>query len=730
MARIPVVREQTVRQQGFQAATMQAPPAAAMGVNLEPALTQLDDMAARWQDEANQVATMDADSALQEWENEYLYNPESGALNARGRNAFGLPEQSLSDFDKRASEVAANLNNDRQRQAFQKTVQARRAQIQSTVNRHVSRETEVYASEQTQSYVQRSREAAALNYNDPERIGMEIERQWGAIYAQGRREGWSPEAMATAREQAVSNTQRVVLEQIMARDPGAAMRRYAQVAPEMLLADRQALAPAIKQVSIRQQARSVVGAITGQGSTGPDGVWARIIQQESGNRQFGRDGQPLTSSAGAIGVAQLMPATAPEAARMAGLPWDEELYRTDADYNEQLGRAYFDNMAGKYDGDVFLAAAAYNAGPGMVDDWINGTNKTGKNSGFLRLGDPRKGEISHADWVAAVPFNETRNYVQTVTRNADPEPQQAASRAQQLAMLSGLPKEVRDIARDEIDVQWEAYEAQKEERYTAAQEEIEGGALVDNLAPELVAQLTNTQLSALRARSRELNGIQPENNWERWTQLNMMSDSELAAIADPYTELRPLLDDTHYNRALGMINEAKGNAGDNLSTSSTLTFKNRVSNAAISADIIPASGQPSKSQAERFALFERAADLRVNAWERNEGRKASSEEMTRILDDMLLENVNTGGREFFRFGSLPGIQLGGRGDRYGFELEEDEIANARIPERDIPESDIEMISNLLTSNGHAPSRALIERAFAQYRLNNREAFFEIIQRGE
>ncbi len=118
-----------------------------------------------------------------------------------------------------------------------------------------------------------------------------------------------------------------------------------------------------------------VGGTSSQGYVGgpvsADQTWSRMIGAESGGRQFAANGQPLTSSAGAIGRAQVMPSTAPEAARMAGLPWDENRYRTDANYNEALGRAYYTNLVQRYGGDAEKAAAAYNAGAGRVDRAIS-----------------------------------------------------------------------------------------------------------------------------------------------------------------------------------------------------------------------------------------------------------------------------------------------------------------------------------------------------------------------
>lgn len=112
----------------------------------------------------------------------------------------------------------------------------------------------------------------------------------------------------------------------------------------------------------------------------------RVKQQESGGDQS------AVSSAGAVGVMQVMPDTAPEAAALAGLPWDENAYRTDAAYNELIGIAYLSELLRKYDGNVELALAAYNAGPGRVDAAISENNP---------------------NWLASLPA-ETQDYVARV----------------------------------------------------------------------------------------------------------------------------------------------------------------------------------------------------------------------------------------------------------------------------------------------------------------------------
>jgi hypothetical protein len=94
---------------------------------------------------------------------------------------------------------------------------------------------------------------------------------------------------------------------------------------------------------------------------------SRVRNIESGGHQFDKQGRPLLSSAGAVGIMQVLPSTGPEAAKLAGLDWDETKFFNDAEYNDKLGRAYLGSMYNKF-GSPQLAAAAYNAGPGRVQE--------------------------------------------------------------------------------------------------------------------------------------------------------------------------------------------------------------------------------------------------------------------------------------------------------------------------------------------------------------------------
>ncbi len=88
-----------------------------------------------------------------------------------------------------------------------------------------------------------------------------------------------------------------------------------------------------------------------------------IIRQESA---FQAD---VLSSAGAVGLMQLMPGTAADTARREKLPKPRRVDLTRPSLNVRLGAAYLARLVKGYDGDYFRAVAAYNAGESAVARW-------------------------------------------------------------------------------------------------------------------------------------------------------------------------------------------------------------------------------------------------------------------------------------------------------------------------------------------------------------------------
>lgn len=112
------------------------------------------------------------------------------------------------------------------------------------------------------------------------------------------------------------------------------------------------------------------------------------------------------SGAGALGLLQLLPGTAKEVARKAGMPFSAARLTTDPAYNATLGAAFLAEQLGRFDGSYVLTFAGYNAGPRRAREWVE------------RYGDPRGADVDAVvDWIERIPYHETRAYVQRVMEN-------------------------------------------------------------------------------------------------------------------------------------------------------------------------------------------------------------------------------------------------------------------------------------------------------------------------
>ncbi|WP_245964067.1 lytic transglycosylase domain-containing protein [Roseovarius spongiae] len=113
----------------------------------------------------------------------------------------------------------------------------------------------------------------------------------------------------------------------------------------------------------------------------------------------------VTSGAGAQGLMQLMSGTARDVARDLGIKHEAGRVQGDWAYNARLGATYLAQLSDRFDGNVVMISAGYNAGPGRPIRWM------------ADFGDPRAGDMDVIDWIEHIPFRETRNYVQRVAES-------------------------------------------------------------------------------------------------------------------------------------------------------------------------------------------------------------------------------------------------------------------------------------------------------------------------
>jgi soluble lytic murein transglycosylase len=126
-------------------------------------------------------------------------------------------------------------------------------------------------------------------------------------------------------------------------------------------------------------------------ATGLNASWIyALVRQESAFAPT------VVSPAGAVGLMQLMPATAASVAAADGESVPSPLKLSDPAVNLALGSRFLARMSQRFEGNEVLATAAYNAGPHQVSRWLP------------------EHPIAADIWIATIPFRETREYVQRV----------------------------------------------------------------------------------------------------------------------------------------------------------------------------------------------------------------------------------------------------------------------------------------------------------------------------
>jgi len=108
------------------------------------------------------------------------------------------------------------------------------------------------------------------------------------------------------------------------------------------------------------------------------------------------------SSAGAIGLAQIMPSTASWVIEKGWVEGEEEnisLLLLNAEKNLEIGVSYFSYLWERFGGKLYPSICSYNAGPGRVDQWLETLSP-----------DPDL-------FVESIPFSETQNYLKKVMAN-------------------------------------------------------------------------------------------------------------------------------------------------------------------------------------------------------------------------------------------------------------------------------------------------------------------------
>jgi len=159
------------------------------------------------------------------------------------------------------------------------------------------------------------------------------------------------------RRLAAEAAKRTPVKQVITTDPETGQQTMTISGDVRDLGPENTLTPTVYGAGQGSQAAMPVGVDTGA-------LFNRMIQQESGGQQYDRRGKILTSPKGALGVAQIMPATALNPGYGVRPASIQEISTPEG--NRAFGERYYQGLLNYFGGDVTKATAAYNGGPGRV----------------------------------------------------------------------------------------------------------------------------------------------------------------------------------------------------------------------------------------------------------------------------------------------------------------------------------------------------------------------------
>ena len=360
--------------------------------------------------DANETRAIDAVNKAKERMFDLQYGKETGYLNLKGDSALRRPNnQNLADeyvakFKEQLAPIEQELGNDAQREMFRRATASMQTQMYGDAQRHVAGEFKTYKISTYDGAVSTAQQQIALNYNDVKEGGLVdqgVKTIEAATRMKAREMGLSQEQADDQVRRAASGAHRLALGTALERNDAAFadgyLKKYrGQMTADDILHTQGAIT---KEMDLRAGVQAASGAVK---SLAPDlaptdfGRMVNItLQAESGGKRYGPDGKLLTSPAGARGEMQVLDGTNKDPGFGVKPAKDNS-----PEERARVGRDYLQAMLKRYDGDPAMAWAAYNAGPGKLDEAL-----------MRAKASPTPG----ASWLTFMP-NETQAYVAANTK--------------------------------------------------------------------------------------------------------------------------------------------------------------------------------------------------------------------------------------------------------------------------------------------------------------------------
>jgi len=216
---------------------------------------------------ADDVATQEAYTKTVKLRNDLMYDPKNGAMNRKGKDAFGVGQEYGQQFNKGADQIESSLATDEQRAMYQKIRQQELRDLDGNLTRHTFQQAQEYDQETTISGIKTTQEDAVMNYQDPGKVDQALKIQNALIDSHGARAGQAPEVISQRKAEAASKTYEAVIQRMLANGQDlAASEYYNKIKGSIVGQDATQVETALQEGSLRGESQRQAGSIVSKHS--------------------------------------------------------------------------------------------------------------------------------------------------------------------------------------------------------------------------------------------------------------------------------------------------------------------------------------------------------------------------------------------------------------------------------------------------------------------------------
>ena len=177
---------------------------------------------------ADEVILTDFNTKLTQLKNQLVYDPKSGLMTRKGKDAFGAPDDIKSQYDAQVEELKKGLSTKDQEAAANKMISGHWMDLDGDIQKHVYAESKAYDEETTNAALIAAHDDAVTNYQDPNKVKSALDAQAGTVLRWAQRQGIpdSDPIVQQKLEQASSKTHSSIVERMLSNGDDLKAKAY------------------------------------------------------------------------------------------------------------------------------------------------------------------------------------------------------------------------------------------------------------------------------------------------------------------------------------------------------------------------------------------------------------------------------------------------------------------------------------------------------------------------